>query len=111
MEAVDNKLVIVIANLVIASPAPERCDGGGKLCRFVSVAGLILGTIINRAVRRDFMQHSTGRTVNHTRNFAEKPEVFLRGLKLADGHEREHGVSSVSAEIPRIIRVAGSEAA
>ena len=57
------------------------------------------------------MQHFTGRTVNDSGNFAEKPQVFLRDLKLADGHVGEHGVSSVSAEIPRVIRVARSEAA
>ena len=116
------EVVHVVAEAVVAGPAPDQRDDARELDRLVGVEVVRLGARVgvcglrvvpevDGAVGDRLVHDDAGAVVEHVGDVAQRAQVVLRGLELAERHRGERGVLAVGREDPRVVREARAEPA
>ena len=116
------EVVHVVAEAVVAGPAPDQRHDARELDRLVGVEVVRLGAgvgvrglrvvpEVDRAVGDRLVHDDAGAVVEHVGDVAQRAQVVLGGLELAERHRGERGVLAVGREDPRVVREARAEPA
>ena len=108
-------------NPVVPAPAPDQRDRGRELedlvrvevvrDRAVRVRPAAVAAEVDRAVRDDLVDDHARAVAELVGDVAQRPQVVLDRLELAERDRRVRGVLAVDAEQPRVVRVAGADPA
>ncbi len=107
----DREGVEVVAEPVVAGPAPHEGDQARELRGLVGVARVAVRAEVDLAVRGDLVDDLAACAVRGEAHVAQRPQVVLDRGELAAGHGREAGVLTVGREQPGVVRPAGADPA
>ena len=108
---VDGEAVQLVAEAVVAGPAPDQGERAGELDRLVGVALVLVRAEVDAAVGDHLVDHLAGVAVGHPAHVAQGAQVILDRAELAGGHAGEGGVLAVGGEQPRVVGKAGAQEA
>ncbi len=103
--------VELVAEAVVAGPAPQQRDRARELDRLVGVSGVGVGAEVDRAVGDHLVHDLAAGAVVDLAHVAQRAQVVHHRLELAHRHARVGGVLAVGGEQPRVVGPARAQEA